>query len=108
MFTLNLINTIQYLELEQQRLHELLERKDKEIDEYRREYGEITRGTNIEISYIIDVNCSISDVLKTEKFVKKDSGNCAEKELLLSILTNKETFPLLMNKYGSEAVKRKR
>ncbi|GJQ82020.1 hypothetical protein Trydic_g6897 [Trypoxylus dichotomus] len=89
-FTLNLINTIQYLELEQSRLHELLQKKDREIEEYKTEYGEITR-----------------DVLKTEKFVKRDTTDPAGSELLLDMLTNKEIFPQLINKYGTETVKKK-
>ncbi|KAK9744636.1 XLF-Cernunnos, XRcc4-like factor, NHEJ component [Popillia japonica] len=89
-FTLSLINTIQYLELEQGRLHEIIGKKDREIEEYKKEYGEISR-----------------DVLKTEKFVKKDGVDTAGSELLLDMLTNKEIFPQLMNKYGTEAVKKK-
>ncbi|KAI4460027.1 non-ous end-joining factor 1 [Holotrichia oblita] len=89
-FTLSLINTIQYLELEQGRLHEILGKKDREIEEYKKEYGEISR-----------------DVLKTEKFVKKDGVDTTGSELLLDMLTNKDIFPQLMNKYGTEAVKKK-
>lgn len=83
-FTLPLIQSVQYLEMRQKKLFELLEKKDKEIEEHVLENGEITRK-----------------VLVTKKFDRDNIMDVVPKDILVSVFgKSKQFFEVFSKNYG--------
>ncbi|KAK4880880.1 hypothetical protein RN001_004199 [Aquatica leii] len=83
-FTLPLIQSVQYLEMRQKKLFELLEKKDKEIEEHVLENGEITRK-----------------VLVTKKFDRDNIMDVVPKDILVGVFgKSKQFFEVFSKNYG--------
>ncbi|KAF5280126.1 hypothetical protein FQR65_LT15075 [Abscondita terminalis] len=84
-FTLSLIQSVQYLEMRQKKLFELIEQKDKEILEHVLENGEITRK-----------------VLVTEKFERDNIMDGVPEELIINTFgKSKHFFNTFSQNYGA-------
>lgn len=74
-FTLPLMQTVQYLEMRQKKLVDLLERKDKEIQEHVLENGELTRKAIV-----------------TKKFDRKTVADTSREELFVNVFGKSKIF----------------
>ncbi|KAF5304346.1 hypothetical protein FQA39_LY09725 [Lamprigera yunnana] len=99
-FVLPMIQSVQYLEMRQKKLFQILEKKDKEIEEYELEKGTITRSKYLTCLYYLFTSINL-ETLITNKFDRNNWMNDDPESLLVNVFgKSKEFYDIFSQKFG--------